>query len=607
MTGSRDAAAAGGDGAAAAAAKESGAPVPPGASSSVASASTGGGGGGGTVGGVPSRRQRATSGAAEAMRQVQHSADQAEQFFARLFRPKSVLCGRSFELSIDGVLFLCFPVTPKYRRRTEAMTTNMFNVVFVTKPPDDARPPGLRTDASGGDGDEEGDGDDGGAPRAAASGAVGIDADLSDDDTAAASGDGRRRARDGDAEGANGRHSAAAFAATYSAIAAKLAHALDHEERRCGYVTRETATMLDLKDDYSSGRLVAGSGVAGVEFGGAPGFDGSAGGMHATSDGALAFDDPLLVEACLRRSSLARALRRVYLDLAAGSAVHLMLNGWMPLSLSLRDQNPHPTVPIRPYNALLLLEDEATVLAAMPPDASPQLRELIRVATPLKSFHDLHALSGIPLAQILRLAAHLVYWDKARIVATITKHSTYKVAPSADIDPTGPLAHAFMNKFRHPLPEILAEFSLMKRLQKRLQALERGEETKEYIRMVIWLLRHDFLVQLHTHVYLVLPAEVALPAEPPAAGDAAGAAPGVWHSAGGRPFASFPEATQRYLRGLAADEAVLRTFATLVPYFDGRFSLEEMMWREGVVRPALVNVLREFRSVLVCCAHESKQ
>ena len=220
----------------------------------------------------------------------------------------------------------------------------------------------------------------------------------------------------------------------------------------------------------------------------------------------------------------------------------------MPLSISLRDPSVHPSTPIRPYHTLLLLKEDAVILRSLPSDASPQLRRIVDVANPLKSFEELAIETGIPLAQLFRLAAHLGYLGCGRVVDTLTQHHMYTIHPGADLRPHSPLAVEFSKKFGNPatsesagpsgisstssgkitngtnssssssdggssgggkspmsLPKLLSQLSVHPaKVGDFLRGLSANAQLK-FIKMLIWLLRHDFLVQLHMYIHFVIP------------------------------------------------------------------------------------------------------
>lgn len=50
------------------------------------------------------------------------------------------------------------------------------------------------------------------------------------------------------------------------------------------------------------------------------------------------------------------------------------------------------------------------------------------------SLQELHLLLDCSLAQIYRLAAHLIYWRKAKLINTISTRNIYVVSPTAKLE-----------------------------------------------------------------------------------------------------------------------------------------------------------------------------
>jgi hypothetical protein len=144
---------------------------------------------------------------------------------------------------------------------------------------------------------------------------------------------------------------------------------------------------------------------------------------------------------------LARMIRDVYEAVQGGKVHHFSLGGAVEFSLraALEPSTPPPSLfaspespdalppgcePLRPYKALLLLPGrKEEVLEAMPPDGSAALASLLKVATPTQGLEELALALGYPLSQVYRLAAHLVYWGKARIIDAISSRNVYAISP----------------------------------------------------------------------------------------------------------------------------------------------------------------------------------
>ncbi|RLN93931.1 hypothetical protein BBJ28_00005361 [Nothophytophthora sp. Chile5] len=451
---------------------------------------------------------------------------------AKLFRPKNALCNQSFELVVDDLRFVSHPVlvsrrlpaanggsaasaaidtaststqTPNGSAITTGTETTMFNIIFALED----RPPHNLNASSG----------------AAPSGAL-IEPQL------------LPLQQPGEEELlARRRRCAQAF----HTVAAQLANGLLHEELRSGFVSREVRELLQVRDELAQSERRAGNNNAGaasassgnsmsaaVAAGATSGSSitsNSGGGGGATSgsslmhhhhhqrkDGengssAVEVDPQTLIDVSLGKSVLANDLKRVFHGLHEAGAVHVVLNRWVKLSLTLTDAVMVRMASLRPYHTLLLLADQKAILNALPVDHTRQLRELVEAVNPLKSFQELALETGVPIHQLFRLAAHLVYWGFGRIVDTITLHNIYQVSAQADLHTQAPLAVEFRHKFApYELGEVLATFSGSRRIGEYMKSLSTAKKA-EYVHMLIWLLKQRFVVQIHRYIYFMIPSD----------------------------------------------------------------------------------------------------
>ncbi|NXX71359.1 NPRL3 protein, partial [Spizella passerina] len=176
----------------------------------------------------------------------------------------------------------------------------------------------------------------------------------------------------------------------------------------------------------------------------------------------------------LPKCKLARDLKETYDSLCTTGVVRLHINNWLEVSFCL----PHKIhyvatnfIPpeaierslksIRPYHALLLLNDEKSLLNELPLDCSPALVRVIKTTSAVKNLQQLAQDADLALLQVFQLAAHLVYWGKAIIIYPLCENNVYMLSPNASVCLYSPLADAFSCQFRgHNLPSMLAKFSL---------------------------------------------------------------------------------------------------------------------------------------------------
>ncbi|CAF2331655.1 unnamed protein product [Rotaria sp. Silwood2] len=226
------------------------------------------------------------------------------------------------------------------------------------------------------------------------------------------------------------------------------------------------------------------------------------------------------------QSMLAATLKQIYIDLQVSGEINITINNWLNVSCCL----PHRSVPIncpletdhvfhvlsnaeqylKPYYGLLLVIDPSVLLASLPTDSSSTLNTLVRHLRSSYSLSRLSIETSIPLSQIYRLTAHLLYWGRAKIIYPIHDDNVYIISPDADISKQGSLAkmykETFQNTSNYPtLQEALAEYSDAITFFDHISRNDNETDLRERIQCVEWLLRHRLLIQVHYYYYLLLP------------------------------------------------------------------------------------------------------
>uniref|UniRef100_UPI0037E9159A GATOR1 complex protein NPRL3 isoform X2 n=1 Tax=Semicossyphus pulcher TaxID=241346 RepID=UPI0037E9159A len=413
-------------------------------------------------------------------------------------------------------------------------------------------------------------------------------------------------------------------------LSRRIAIALQHEERRCQYLTREAKLMLAVQDEITTM----------TETDGSP---------HSP------------FRQILPKCKLARDLKEAYDSLCTTGVVRLHINNWLEVSFCL----PHKIhmiggtyIPpealerslkaIRPYHALLLLESEKALLSQLPVDCSPAMVRLIKTCSAVKNLQQLAQDADLALLQIFQIAAHLVYWGKAIIIYPLCENNVYMLSPHANICLYSPLAEQFAQLFPgHDLPSMLAKFSLPVSLAEFRNPLEAPAQEAQLIQMVVWMLQRRLLIQLHTYVCLLVPPSEDEPGmrdeDPPLAARVGGrslstpsalsfgsptssddmtlTSPSMDNSSaellpgGDSPLnkrmtetllASLSEHERQVILNIPAAQNPedLRMFARLLHYFRGHHHLEEIMYNENMRRSQLKTLFDKFRSVLVVTNHE---
>ncbi|XP_036945312.1 GATOR complex protein NPRL3 isoform X3 [Acanthopagrus latus] len=413
-------------------------------------------------------------------------------------------------------------------------------------------------------------------------------------------------------------------------LSRRIAIALQHEERRCQYLTREAKLMLAVQEEITT---------------------------MTETDGSPQSPFRQILPKC----KLARDLKEAYDSLCTTGVVRLHINNWLEVSFCLPhkihriggnhippEALEHSLKAIRPYHALLLLESEKALLSQLPLDCSPAMVRLIKTCSAVKNLQQLAQDADLALLQIFQIAAHLVYWGKAIIIYPLCENNVYMLSPHANICLYSPLAEQFAQQFPgHDLPSMLAKFSLPVSLAEFRNPLEAPAQEAQLIQMVVWMLQRRLLIQLHTYVCLLVPPSEDEPGlrdeDPPLAARVGGrslstpsalsfgsptssddmtlTSPSMDNSSaellpgGDSPLnkrmtetllASLSEHERQVILNIPAAQNPedLRMFARLLHYFRGHHHLEEIMYNENMRRSQLKTLFDKFRSVLVVTNHE---
>jgi len=105
--------------------------------------------------------------------------------------------------------------------------------------------------------------------------------------------------------------------------------------------------------------------------------------------------------------------------------------------------------------------------------------------------------TDLSLMQVFQLTGHLLYWGKATVIYPLCESNLYVLSPRLPIPIPAKLKENFFERFSDSLMENLATFSLA--VSPPL-ALHQPRITQ----IIIWLLQHHLVIQLHTYVTLAL-------------------------------------------------------------------------------------------------------
>uniref|UniRef100_A0A182JJY2 GATOR complex protein NPRL3 n=1 Tax=Anopheles atroparvus TaxID=41427 RepID=A0A182JJY2_ANOAO len=312
---------------------------------------------------------------------------------------------------------------------------------------------------------------------------------------------------------------------SYYELSKRIGFALIYEERRDGYISREIKTMVAVMDENSAlpeqeqPTGAAGTGVTGGP-GGATGPTGTGGQTVGTSPAATAAGMAVSVfDTILKNTTLAQFIKTIYHDLCTTGLLNVTMNQTVTLSFCL-PQKAHQfhkkgvvvepeTIDrcvnsLKPYHGMLLLVDPSELFDCVPPSAANMLLQLIEVYNPLKSLQNMASDAELLIEYVNQIVGHLVYWAKATIIYPLCETNVYVIAPDAQLNIHSNLPDKFATKFPGmSLFEVISDFSLPTSIGHLTTPLQHPARQGRLAQMVLWMLQHHLLMQLHTYVQFV--------------------------------------------------------------------------------------------------------
>jgi len=385
---------------------------------------------------------------------------------------------------------------------------------------------------------------------------------------------------------------------SFKRISMQLAAAIKHEQQRCNYIAKQVHDMLAIREQWLTEQTQIDSSSSAA----------------ANNNMANKPNHHVLTERILTASKLAREIKEIYHGIKDRGCVSLRVNGWIGLHLNVSNPDSYPIYPLRPYHALLIFTSEDSI--QLPTyDTSPALIKLLEAAKPTKSFRDLQLDTDLTLAQIYRLASHLVHWKKARIINMMTKNNFYILTPRSQ-DNYVKLNQTFSILFPDfKLHDILQRFSSARPLAEHMSKLSSQYHTT-FLAIVGWLLQHNLIVQLSIYIHLMIHTPSSNPAfaNMPSGGSGSNTGSNTGSDASTpllyptTPFPLMPShltpQEMALFENIDDNTKIFQLFKRLSPYFRGLHHLEEIMWRENISRDELNKILKKYKNFLVQVIHE---
>ncbi|KAL7272998.1 Nitrogen permease regulator 3 [Rhizina undulata] len=239
------------------------------------------------------------------------------------------------------------------------------------------------------------------------------------------------------------------------------------------------------------------------------------------------------------QSNLAYAIARIYNDISQSRIAHVYLNNNLALSLQIPIVSEISVLPsitdsqltglplttansfgddenegdgmLAKHFTLLFLEDVDSILkdiASESSESTASLAHFVRACKPSLSFLQISNSCDISLQEIQLMARHLVHWRKARAIPPIHQRDTYIVSPNADMKKLHSLIPAYSKLFP-TLPSLPKLLNLLSSKPKPFSTFIPSKDHRPaYLEILAWLIRHGLVTQLRNFAWIKITKEI---------------------------------------------------------------------------------------------------
>ncbi|VEU20088.1 DEKNAAC101005 [Brettanomyces naardenensis] len=165
------------------------------------------------------------------------------------------------------------------------------------------------------------------------------------------------------------------------------------------------------------------------------------------------------------------------------------------------------------YFALLLLDDPEAIIRDIRAEEDSLIANFIRMIKPSESLSRLSTLSGLDITEVKLFASHLVYWRRAKATLPIAPKNIYIVSPLAPMDRVYSDSVMFIQNFPNlpPLCNFLSLISTNSNRPRPVSTIIPSRDHRDlYMDAIAWLLKHGYLTQLYTFLWLKIKKEIKI-------------------------------------------------------------------------------------------------
>nr|CDJ89373.1 Uncharacterised protein family UPF0171 domain containing protein [Haemonchus contortus] len=312
-----------------------------------------------------------------------------------------------------------------------------------------------------------------------------------------------------------------------------------------------------------------------------------------------------------RKSALAELLTKVFLDVGRTGVVQVFVDNFIEVGFCVQSRafaHAHLTPKnraeidrivkrIRPYHGILLLED-----VWPSPDANPSVTLLLKHCEPDRSILDMSTASGIPLLQVFLIVRHLLLWARAIVIYPLCNTNVY--ASATYPKPLRRYITLFSQQFGSSfhLADALAQFDPPSTLGEYLNSRQPLADQQNKAKVIVALLRHQLIMQLHRFCYIVPPfSDAKLPRAGHHCPDSLKMAITACETLGDqfKPIVSDICGSMLNTQSFCHVERKLNLFLRMTAYMHGLHHIEDMVYRLNVEREAIEEILDSF-ALVVC-------
>ncbi len=255
---------------------------------------------------------------------------------------------------------------------------------------------------------------------------------------------------------------------------------------------------------------------------------------------------------------------------------------------------------VTPHYSLLLLDSVEVILREIPTQSTSALAYFVRNVQTTQTFMQMSRTTRLSLSEVFELARHLIYWRRARAIPPVHPRNIYIVSPTADMSTLGACIAEYRHLFPM-LPSLPRFLALLSHNPRAFSVfIPSRDHRATYLDVVIWLLRKGWVCQLLTFAWVKVSQTIRVAVKGDDEGDGFPDGDYVIQDPH-RATALERKWLERIAGNKSPEEALF--FEGILKYLNGRHAIEKISAREGTSRRRVRELLGAFDSDLIIARH----